>query len=43
MPEILEIEAYRRVAEHVVGRVITEVLTPDHWYLKGGATPEDFK
>ena len=43
MPEILEIEAYRRVAEHAVGRVITEVLTPDHWYLKGGATPEDFK
>ena len=41
MPEILEIEAYRRLAEKVVGRVVSEVLTPDHWYVKGGITPED--
>ena len=41
MPEILEIEAYRRLAEKVVGRVVSEVLTPDHWYVKGGVTPED--
>ncbi|CAI8397884.1 MAG: Formamidopyrimidine-DNA glycosylase [Acidimicrobiales bacterium AG-410-I20] len=41
MPEILEIEAYRRLAEKVVGRVVSEVQAPDHWYVKGGATPED--
>ncbi len=41
MPEILEIEAYRRLAEKVVGRVVSEVLAPDHWYVKGGITPED--
>ncbi len=41
MPEILEIEAYRRLAEKVVGRVVSEVLAPDHWYVKGGVTPED--
>ena len=41
MPEILEIEAYRRLAEKVVGRVVSEVLTPDHWYVKGGSPPED--
>ena len=41
MPEILEIEAYRRLAEKVVGRAVSEVLAPDHWYVKGGVTPED--
>lgn len=35
MPEILEIEIYRRLAEGVVGRTIGGVETPDSWYLKG--------
>ena len=35
MPEILEIEIYRRLADRVVGRAITGVNTPDGWYLKG--------
>ena len=39
MPEILEVEAYRRLAERVVGRTITLVEAPDAWFLKGGATP----
>lgn len=34
MPEILEIEMYRRAAEVVVGRKITSVDAPDAWYLK---------
>ncbi len=39
MPEILEVEAYRRLAEQVVGRTIATVEAPDHWFLKGGVTP----
>jgi formamidopyrimidine-DNA glycosylase len=35
MPEILEIEAYRALAERVVGRRIAAVDAPDAWYLKG--------
>jgi formamidopyrimidine-DNA glycosylase len=38
VPEILEIELYRRAAETVVGRTITTVDAPDSWYLKGGLT-----
>ncbi|NNE75314.1 MAG: formamidopyrimidine-DNA glycosylase, partial [Acidimicrobiales bacterium] len=36
MPEILEIEQYRRHAEPAVGRTIAAVAAPDGWYLKGG-------
>ena len=39
MPEILEVEAYRRLAERVVGRTIDHVEAPDEWFLKGGVTP----
>ncbi len=35
MPEILEIEIYRRFAENVIGRTIRRVEAPDSWYLKG--------
>ena len=38
MPEMIEVEYYRRVAERAVGRTITTVLAPDDWYLKGGTT-----
>ena len=38
MPELLEIEHYRREAEAVAGRRITSVLAPDAWYLKRGVT-----
>jgi formamidopyrimidine-DNA glycosylase len=52
VPEILEIEMYRRGALPVVGRTIERVDAPDDWYLKGvdaravaaaltGATIED--
>ena len=38
MPEMLEIEFYRRAAERTVGRTISRVGAPDAWYLKGGLT-----
>lgn len=39
MPELVEIEAYRRLAERVVGRTIASVETPDAWYIKDGNSP----
>lgn len=38
MPEILEIEFFRRLAADAVGRRIAAVAAPDAWYLKGGLT-----
>ena len=39
MPELPEVDAYRRLAESTaLGRPIAEVLTPDAWYLKRGLT-----
>ncbi len=38
MPELPEIESYRRLAETAVGRRIRSVKAPDRWYLKSGAT-----
>ncbi len=38
MPELAEVEAYRRLAERVVGRQVSEVVAPDAWYLKRGLT-----
>lgn len=38
MPEMIEIEQYRRVADLTVGRTIRRVDAPDDWYLKGGTT-----
>lgn len=36
MPELPEVEAYRRLAERALGRRIAEVDAPDAWYLKRG-------
>ena len=37
MPELPEVEAYRRLAESsALGRTITRVHAPDRWYLKHG-------
>jgi len=38
MPEMIEVELYRQVADLAVGRTITRVRAPDDWYLKGGVT-----
>ncbi|MDY7102180.1 MAG: DNA-formamidopyrimidine glycosylase family protein [Actinomycetota bacterium] len=36
IPELLEAEAYRRLAATTVGRTIVGVDAPDDWYLKDG-------
>jgi formamidopyrimidine-DNA glycosylase len=38
VPELAEVEVYRRLAERVVGRRVAEVVAPDAWYLKRGLT-----
>jgi formamidopyrimidine-DNA glycosylase len=41
VPEILEVEAARRVLEaRALGRTISDVHAPDAWFLKRGTTPE---
>lgn len=35
MPEMLEIEMYRRGAAPLVGRTVSSIETPDDWYIKG--------
>ena len=42
MPELPEVEAYRRLAEVAgLGRRIVEVKAPDAWFLKGGVGASD--
>lgn len=41
MPELLEVEIYRRLADKAVGRTVEEVEAPDSWFLKGGITPAE--
>ena len=36
MPELAEVDAYRRLATQALGRRIAEVEAPDAWYLRGG-------
>jgi len=38
MPELVEVERYRVLAEGALGRPIASVDSPDDWYLKGAAT-----
>ena len=40
MPEILEVEKYRRAADTVVGRTVDHVHAPDDWYTKGETSPD---
>jgi formamidopyrimidine-DNA glycosylase len=40
VPEILEVETYRRQASRVVGRTIAAVDAPDAWFVKG-AEPDE--
>ena len=41
MPELIEVEVYRRLAHSVVGRRIREVEAGDDWFLKGGLTARE--
>ena len=36
MPELIEVELYRRLAARTIGRRIAGVCSPDAWYLKDG-------
>ena len=36
MPELAEVDAYRRLATQALGRKVAEVVAPDAWYLRGG-------
>jgi formamidopyrimidine-DNA glycosylase len=36
VPELIEVELYRRLAERTVGRRVEEVHAPDPWFLKRG-------
>lgn len=40
MPELLEVETYRRAAAGVVGRSVARVHAPDDWFTKGETTPD---
>lgn len=39
MPELLEVETYRRVASGSLHRPIRAVHAPDDWFVKGSASP----
>jgi formamidopyrimidine-DNA glycosylase len=38
VPELVEVECYRTLAEGALGRDVADVVCPDDWFLKGGAT-----
>jgi formamidopyrimidine-DNA glycosylase len=40
VPELIEVELYRRVVERAVGRTIAEVSAPDEWFCKGVSPSE---
>ncbi|MBX3286726.1 MAG: formamidopyrimidine-DNA glycosylase [Actinobacteria bacterium] len=40
MPEMVEVEVYRLLAERAVGRRVAKVEAPDAWFLKGGLSPD---
>ena len=43
MPELLEVETYRRLADQVVGATIAAVEAPDAWFCKGGIGPAEVR
>jgi formamidopyrimidine-DNA glycosylase len=43
VPELAEVEYYRRLADGAVGRTIAAVDAPDEWFLKGGLTPRSLR
>ncbi|MGO8871615.1 MAG: Fpg/Nei family DNA glycosylase [Acidimicrobiales bacterium] len=43
MPELPEVESYRRLAERALHRTISSVASRDAWFLKGAATPATFR
>lgn len=43
MPEILEVETYRRAAERVRGRTVDAVRADDAWFLKRGLEADELR
>ncbi len=43
VPELIEVEYYRRTAERLVGRTIASVDATDSWFLKRGTTAESLE
>ena len=43
MPELIEVEAYRRLADQALGRPVAAVDAPDAWFLKRGTTARDLR
>ncbi len=43
VPELVEIEAYRRLADRVVGRTVSKVDAPDSWWIKDDNTPRSLQ
>ena len=43
MPELAEVDAYRRLATRALGRRVAEVGAPDAWYLRGGLDAETLR
>ena len=40
MPEVIEVEAYRKAISATEGRTIARVHAPDEWFAKGGTTTD---
>jgi formamidopyrimidine-DNA glycosylase len=43
MPELAEVDAYRRLAARALGRRVAEVVAPDAWYLRGGLDADSLR
>ncbi len=43
MPELIEVESYRQLAERTIGRRIASVTATDAWFLKRGTTAEQLE
>ena len=43
MPELIEVEAYRRAVDELVGRRVVDVEAPDAWFLKGGVAADELR
>jgi formamidopyrimidine-DNA glycosylase len=43
VPELPEVESYRRLAEKALFRTVASVASPDAWFLKGGTTARSLR
>jgi formamidopyrimidine-DNA glycosylase len=43
MPEMIEVETYRKLADRTVGRTVSDIVARDAWYLKGTTTARSLR